>query len=267
MISDAAKIIGGEHVAVTGLMGPGVDPHLYKASEGDIAKLGEADLILYNGLNLEGKMGDLFVRMSREPADGRGHRWGSRRSLLRKPPEFLGHYDPHVWFDVSMWQYAVGRVREALGEVDPAHRDEYIRNAAAYLETIDEAHAENRDAMATMPRAPRVDHGARCVWLLRPRLRHRVVRTQAISTVAEVRHRPDGRGRRLHRRAQDQGGVRRVERAAAVVEAVVERCRGAGHPIGWEERCTPTRWEPPARPRHLHRNGAANVRTIVRALR
>src|SRR5688500_14431054 len=53
MIADAASTIAGDHATVVGLMGPGVDPHLYKASEGDLEKLGNAQLILYNGLNLE----------------------------------------------------------------------------------------------------------------------------------------------------------------------------------------------------------------------
>src|SRR5687767_11479923 len=61
MVGDTVRNVGGDRVEVTALMGPGVDPHLYKASEGDIARLSEADIIFYNGLNLEGKMGDIFV--------------------------------------------------------------------------------------------------------------------------------------------------------------------------------------------------------------
>ena len=63
MLADLAAQIGGEHVSVTGLMGPGVDPHLYKASAGDVTRLAGADVILYNGVHLEGKMADVFDRM------------------------------------------------------------------------------------------------------------------------------------------------------------------------------------------------------------
>ena len=87
MIADAAREVGGPHVTVTGLMGPGVDPHLYKASEGDLERLGGADLILYNGLNLEGKMGDLLVRMSRDRATVPVSE-GIPDTLLREPPAF-----------------------------------------------------------------------------------------------------------------------------------------------------------------------------------
>src|SRR5512145_1170434 len=118
MIADIAKNVGGDRVVVTALMGPGVDPHLYKASEGDLRRLDEAQLVLYNGLHLEGKMSDLLVRMSRtRPVIAVTE--GIPESLLREPPEMQGQYDPHVWFDVSLWRRAVERVRDALIEVDP----------------------------------------------------------------------------------------------------------------------------------------------------
>ena len=59
-VADAVKNIGGEHVEVKSLMGPGVDPHLYKATQGDIQLLEDADMIFYNGLELEGKMSEIF---------------------------------------------------------------------------------------------------------------------------------------------------------------------------------------------------------------
>lgn len=154
-IADVATRIGGDRVEVLGLMGPGVDPHLYKASESDVARLGSADLILYNGLNLEGKMADLFVRMS-----------SSRPTVavtedipedrLREPPQFQGHYDPHVWFDVTLWRYAVDRVERALSELDPGSAAVYKANADRYRQELDELHAWVREQMATVPRERRV---------------------------------------------------------------------------------------------------------------
>ncbi|HLL47978.1 MAG TPA: zinc ABC transporter substrate-binding protein, partial [Longimicrobiaceae bacterium] len=106
MIRDVAENVGGEHVRVTGLMGPGVDPHLYKASEGDVRRLYRADVIFYGGLHLEARMADVLEEMGRRtrsvavseaiPTDS-----------LRSPPEFQGAYDPHVWFDVRLWMFTV----------------------------------------------------------------------------------------------------------------------------------------------------------------
>ena len=108
MIGDAARRLGGEHVAVTALMGPGVDPHLYKASEGDVRLLADADLILYNGLHLEGKMGDVLVKMARtRPVVAVSE--DLPRDELREPPEMAGQYDPHVWFDVALWAKTLAR--------------------------------------------------------------------------------------------------------------------------------------------------------------
>jgi manganese/zinc/iron transport system substrate-binding protein len=129
MITDVVKRVAGNHLEVEGLMASGVDPHLYKASEGDVRKLGEADIIFYNGLNLEGKMGDIFVKMSRSrPVVAVTE--GIPVELLREPPEFAGHYDPHIWFDVSLWVRTVDVIEKALSELDPAHAAEFASNAA-----------------------------------------------------------------------------------------------------------------------------------------
>src|SRR4028118_833489 len=61
MITDVVRNVGGDRVAVTGLMGPGVDPHLYKASEGDVRKLYRADVIFYGGLHLEARLGEVLA--------------------------------------------------------------------------------------------------------------------------------------------------------------------------------------------------------------
>lgn len=155
MIADVAQIVGGEHVEVTGLMGPGVDPHLYKATQGDLTKLRGADLILYNGLHLEGRMADVLVQMASsvktvQVTETIPH------DLLREPPEFAGQYDPHVWFDVSMWKYAVERIRDAYKEADAAHATDYDANAAALLAQMDELHAYAKEHIAGIPEESRV---------------------------------------------------------------------------------------------------------------
>src|SRR4030067_2138516 len=108
-------------------MRPGVGPHLYKASEGDVARMAGADVIFYGGLHLEGKMAEVFERMKARiltvaVTDG------IDRSLLLTPPEFQGVYDPHVWFDVTLWVEAVERVEETLGGFDPRPWDSHRSN-------------------------------------------------------------------------------------------------------------------------------------------
>jgi manganese/zinc/iron transport system substrate-binding protein len=140
MIADIAKNIGGEHVEVTALMGPGVDPHLYKASEGDVRLLQNANIIFYNGLHLEAQMGEVLEKMNDFGIKAVAVTDTIDRTLLQSPPEFAGNYDPHVWFDVTLWMKAAEAVREALIEVDPAHRSEYEANAASFLDELSDLH-------------------------------------------------------------------------------------------------------------------------------
>jgi manganese/zinc/iron transport system substrate-binding protein len=155
MIGDAAANIGGDHVRVTVLMGPGVDPHMYKASAGDVRRLAGADLILYNGLHLEAAMADVLAEMGR-----RGHTVAVAEAIPADrrlaPPEFAGAWDPHVWFDVSLWLHAVEAVADALVRADPAHEADYRRNAAAYAERLEALHAWVLQRAAELPAERRV---------------------------------------------------------------------------------------------------------------
>lgn len=155
MIADAAGNIGGERVNVVALMGAGVDPHLYRASEGDVRRLGEAEIIFYNGLHLEAAMGEVLERM-------RGRKRtvavsdGVQRERLLAPPEFRGAFDPHIWFDVEMWSRAAERIRDALVEYDPANAAGYRANSERYLAQLRELHEHVRSRAAQVPDAQRV---------------------------------------------------------------------------------------------------------------
>lgn len=155
MIGDVAAAIGGEHVEVTTLMSPGVDPHLYKASQGDLARLNEADVILYNGLHLEGRMADVLVAMAR-----RVNTFQVTDTIdparLMEPPEFQGNYDPHVWFDVSLWQEVATRIHQILVEARPAHKADFDARAAAYQAELAALHAYAKEKMASIPEGHRV---------------------------------------------------------------------------------------------------------------
>ena len=156
MIADIVKNVGGERVNVQALMGPGVDPHLYKASEGDVIRLQEADLIFYNGLHLEAQMGKVLERLNEFGKKTVAVTDKIDRSLLESPPQFAGNYDPHVWFDVTMWMKAAEQVTETLIEMDPSHKSEYQTNADVYLQELETLHQYVLDQAGTLPLEQRV---------------------------------------------------------------------------------------------------------------
>ena len=155
MITDIVKIVGGDRVEVIGLMGPGVDPHLYKPSAGDVQKLNSASLIFYNGLHLESKMGDVLAKMSGDTKTV-AVTGDVDQSLLLKPPEFEGQYDPHLWFDVTLWMKAVGKVRDALSEFDPDNTLMYWSNAQRYFAKLSELHEYIQNQSERVPAEQRV---------------------------------------------------------------------------------------------------------------
>lgn len=155
MITDLVRQIGGERVQVTGLMGSGVDPHLYKASAGDVRKLANADVTFYGGLHLEGKMADILEKLDRfHPSYAVSD--AMPREKLRRAAQFGGNYDPHVWFDVTLWKDAARAVQAGLSETDPQHARVYANNAAAYLRQLDELDAWIKAEIASVPSQRRV---------------------------------------------------------------------------------------------------------------
>lgn len=153
MVADLVRNVGGERVAVTQLMGAGVDPHLYKASPGDVSLLSRAHIIFYSGLHLEGKMADVFVRMARMKPTHAVTESIDDAAVLETTD---GAYDPHLWFDVSLWSQGVDVVRDALSAFDPAHAEEYERNAADYRQQLAELHDYAQTQLATVPKPQRV---------------------------------------------------------------------------------------------------------------
>ena len=147
-VADAAAIVGGDRAQVTALMGPGIDPHLYVASEGDVGRLQQADLIFYNGLYLEAQLGE------RKPAIAVAEAIAPERLLAWD--EYDDQFDPHVWFDVTLWIEAVHAIRDAYIAVDPDHADAYRANAAAYVAELQALHEEMLALAATLPAERRV---------------------------------------------------------------------------------------------------------------
>lgn len=135
MIADAVKNVGGTRVNVIALMGPGVDPHLYKAREGDVSRMMNADLICYNGLHLEGKMTEIFEKMQRRVKTVAVSDHIDRDKLL-SPPGYQGTYDPHIWFDVNMWINVVEYIGQILMDLDSTHAEYYRKNVLNYVDEL-----------------------------------------------------------------------------------------------------------------------------------
>lgn len=155
MIADVVKKVGGEHVEVTGLMKSGVDPHLYKASQGDIKKLEDADLIFYNGLHLEGKMVDIFEKMSKEKPTVAVTK-DIPESELRAPDDGAYSHDPHVWFNVQLWITATKTIADELSKIDPDNEANYSKNAEEYIQQLEELDQYAKEQIATIPEQTRV---------------------------------------------------------------------------------------------------------------
>lgn len=186
MIGDMASRVGGPHVRVEALMGPGVDPHLYKASEGDVRRLSGAQVIFYNGLNLEGKMGDIFAKLARSRrvvAVGDG----VPKEKLRNAPGFEGHHDPHIWFDVSIWAFTVEPITRELSALDPAHAADFRRNADALLLDLKALDSWVEEQIRAIPVGQRVLVTAHDAFgYFGRRYAIDVVALQGISTVSEA---------------------------------------------------------------------------------
>ncbi|MCB0036784.1 MAG: zinc ABC transporter substrate-binding protein [Anaerolineales bacterium] len=154
-VTNIAQEVGGDHVEVIGLMGPGTDPHLYVASASDVDKLQNADIIFYNGLFLEAQMEEVLEQIGEnKPAIPVSR--DIDRDILLPSAQYEDEYDPHIWFDVTLWSEAVKTVRDVLAEQDPAHAADYNANAEAYLAELEELHQYVQDRAAELPAEQRV---------------------------------------------------------------------------------------------------------------
>lgn len=156
MITDIVKEVGGEYVEVTGIMKAGVDPHLYKVSQGDISKLDQADIIFYNGLHLEGKMVEILEKMAKRKPTTAVSKGVKESELKAGDPQTGTDYDPHIWFNVRHWMSATETVRDELVKYDPKHADRYKANAEKYLKQLEELDRYVREQIATIPQRQRV---------------------------------------------------------------------------------------------------------------
>jgi manganese/zinc/iron transport system substrate-binding protein len=157
-VGDAVRTIGGERIDLAVLMGPGIDPHLYKELPSDLKRLDAADVVFYNGLHLEGRMADVLDRLADRKTVVALADWlaESNDPRLITPAGGGGLADPHVWHDVALWSDCIGRVADALAERDPAGAAFYRANAEALRAELATLDAEARAALAAVPAERRV---------------------------------------------------------------------------------------------------------------
>lgn len=150
MVTDLVKNIGGTAIEVQGLMGAGVDPHVYKASEGDVSKLFQADVIFYNGLHLEGKLVAVFEKMENTKTTVALGAYLSKEGLIGSD-YFASNYDPHVWFNIQYFKQFAYKVTEILSEKDPKNASLFQQNNTTYQAILDALEAEMTQVIETLP--------------------------------------------------------------------------------------------------------------------
>lgn len=156
MITDLVKELGDTAVQVNGLMGAGVDPHLYKASEGDVMELAQADLLLYNGLHLEGKLEDVFEKMQQRGVTVEALAEAVPEQKRIRSAAFASNYDPHIWFDIDLWRKAAEAATEALVQKNPEQGSYFQANLLHYLVELDSTEALVRKELSVLPDSQRV---------------------------------------------------------------------------------------------------------------
>ncbi len=156
MITDLVNELGGDKINVQGLMGSGVDPHLYKASEGDVTKLYNADIIFYNGLHLEGKLVEVFEKMQQLGGKTVAVSDAIDRGTLIGSDYFASNYDPHIWFDTDYWLEIAKFTTQKLADTDPENAEFYKQNLTTYKQKIQQLQRDLSSKIEELPEEKRI---------------------------------------------------------------------------------------------------------------
>jgi len=185
LVGDLVQNIAGNSYQVNSLMGPGVDPHLYKASHGDIKKLSDADIIFYNGLHLEGKMTEILEKMGRSK-NVVALSSGIDEKYFKPLEDAKDAHDPHLWFDVSLWLKTIPVIQNKLSEIFPQDKAVFEKNARLADSTLTNLHQWVKDEVAKVPQDRRIMITAHDAFgYFGKAYNIRVHGLQGISTVAE----------------------------------------------------------------------------------
>ena len=155
MLTDLVKNVGGDLIELQGLMGAGVDPHLYKASEGDVSKLFNSDIIFYNGLHLEGKLVAIFEKMDTQKTTVALGEFLAKDGLIGSD-YFASNYDPHVWFNIQYFKEFSDKVTSVLSEKDPKNAASFTANNLAFHQELDLLHTAVVNTIATLAPEKRI---------------------------------------------------------------------------------------------------------------
>ncbi|SFU74262.1 metal ABC transporter solute-binding protein, Zn/Mn family [Halomonas korlensis] len=155
MIADVLREVGGDRVEVHGLMGPGVDPHLYRQTRSDVIAMTRADAVFWNGLYLEAQLEEFLERLGeRSPVYAVAESVPQEARLADEA--YADQSDPHVWMDPGRWRYVVEAIRDALEELAPDHADIFEANARDYLVELEALDAYAREVLSSVPENARV---------------------------------------------------------------------------------------------------------------
>jgi manganese/zinc/iron transport system substrate-binding protein len=231
LIGDAVKNIVQDHATVITLMGPGVDPHAYKATQQDVKHLLNADIVFYNGMHLEGKMADILQKLSKKkPVYAAGEAITPTQQLV--DPKFSIGVDPHIWFDVCLWKQVVQHISNQLQAADPEAAIRYQENTACYLQQLDELHQETLQTIQKIPSAHRVLITAHDAFEYFGRAYGMEVRgLQGISTVSECGLKDVTDLVRFIIRRNIKAIFLETSVPERPLQAVVEGCKKRGHQV------------------------------------
>ncbi len=154
MIADAVNQIGKGEVEVVSLMGPGIDPHYYKATQGDIAELRSADLVLYNGLELEGKMGDVLAKLGRSQPVLAIADQVTKNNLIELENQNV--VDPHIWFDATIWSQCVYGIASKMIRHQAMDSATILQNTQSYLDSLANLHRWVGEEIGSIPENQRL---------------------------------------------------------------------------------------------------------------
>lgn len=230
-IADMARNIVGPHAEVIALMGPGVDPHLYKASLCDLKLLTSADLILFSGLHLEGKMGEIFHKLSKTRrvvaiTDG----IPKQKLLLADAENHIP--DPHIWFDVTLWRYCLQETLKALVSFDPTHKEEYKRNARNYDSQLEQLNQYVTEIIHSIPQEQRVLVTAHDAFgYFGKAYNMEVIGLQGISTLSEYGLNEITSLTKLLTQRKIHAVFVETSVSEKAIQSVIEGCKQKGHHI------------------------------------
>lgn len=231
ILGDLVEQLVGEQAEVVSLMGAGVDPHLYKATQGDLVQLNRADVIVYNGLHLEGKMTDIFEKLAKRKqilvAAG-----GIPESKLINNSDFQGAFDPHLWFDIEMWSMVAEHLSKELMAIEKIDAQQLKQKMTSYLNELEALHQWVETSISTIPQNQRVLITAHDAFAYFGRAYGIEVRgLQGISTVSEYGLRDVSDLVKFITKRKIKAVFVESSVSARSIEAVVKGCESRGHNV------------------------------------